>query len=164
MKNLTLLVAATLLVGIGHFAFVLHAGHAEDAAKTGQDQQQKKQDQLLIAVQRICPMSGKKLGVMGDPVKTKIGEEELFLCCEECRNGKVNKDHLAAIHVNMAKAQGRCPVMNKAISENGPSTIVAGRTVYVCCAACKRKVQADPKVYLEKVDALYAASINVEKK
>ena len=32
-------------------------------------------DQLQIAVQKICPVSGGALGSMGDPVKVKVGEQ-----------------------------------------------------------------------------------------
>jgi Cu(I)/Ag(I) efflux system membrane fusion protein len=41
-------------------------------------------DEVLIARQKICPVTGAKLGSMGQPVKTKLGDETVFLCCEAC--------------------------------------------------------------------------------
>lgn len=173
MKKVKMLVVAALVAGIGQIASAQHAGHsghsghASHSGQTGQsdqDRQQMTHDQLRIAVQKICPVTGAKLGSMGDPVKAKIGQEEVFLCCDGCVNGKVNKDHWARIHANVAKAQDKCPVMNKPLPENAKWTIVEGQIVYTCCPGCEKKIEADPKAYLRKVDALYAASISDEKK
>ena len=38
------------------------------------DQVKAKRDQLRIAVQRICPISGNKLGANGAPLKVKVGQ------------------------------------------------------------------------------------------
>jgi hypothetical protein len=116
-------------------------------------------DQLRIAVQAICPVSGQKLGSMGDPVKVKVGEEQVFLCCKGCLHGKVKAEHWKTIHVNFAKAQGICPVMKKALPTSPKWTVVNGRIVYVCCPPCTKKIEADPATYLKAVDELYAASL-----
>ena len=81
-----------------------------------------KYDQLKVAVQKICPVTGKPLGSMGDPLKVKIGEEQIFLCCKGCTKGQINKQHWATIHKNFAAAQGICPVMEKALPANPKST------------------------------------------
>lgn len=168
MKKVKMLVVAALLVGIGQAAKAQHAGHSGHSGHTshsahtgqpGQDRQQMTHDQLRIAVQKICPVTGGKLGSMGAPVKANIGQEEVFLCCDGCLKEQVNKDHWATIHANFAKAQGRCPVMNKPLPENPKWTIVEGQIVYVCCPGCEKKIEANPKAYLQKVDALYAASL-----
>jgi hypothetical protein len=44
-----------------------------------------KSDKIHIAVQRICPISGQKLGEHGAPLKVKIGEEHLFVCSPRTR-------------------------------------------------------------------------------
>lgn len=41
-------------------------------------------DEALIASQKICPVTGAKLGSMGAPVKTHVGDQVVFLCCEGC--------------------------------------------------------------------------------
>ena len=118
-----------------------------------------KSDQIRSAVQGICPVSGQKLGSMGTPVKAKIGEEVVFLCCKGCLSGKVKAEHWKTIHANFAKAQGICPVMKKQLPENPKWIVVDGRIVYVCCPPCTKKIAADQETYLKAVDALYAASL-----
>jgi len=114
-------------------------------------------DQLRIAVQGICPVSGEKLGSMGQPVQVRIGKEEVFLCCKGCLTRKVQPEHWVTIHANFAKAQGICPVMKNALPEKPKWTIVHGRIVFVCCPPCTEKIEADPAPYLKTVDQRYAA-------
>ncbi len=118
-----------------------------------------KHDQLKIAAQRICPVSGKPLGSMGTPPKVKVGEEEIFLCCKGCTKGQINKEHWITIHANFAKAQGKCPVMEKNLPANPKWTVVKGQIVYICCPPCTKKIQADPNKYLAKVDSYYEAAL-----
>jgi hypothetical protein len=116
-------------------------------------------DQVKIAAQQICPVSGKRLGIMGTPIKRKIGKEEVFLCCEACTKGKVDRKHWGTIHANFAKAQGMCPVMKKPLPANPKWTVVDGQIVYVCCPPCVKKIEADPKTFVTKVASLYTASL-----
>ena len=116
-------------------------------------------DQLKIAVQKICPVSGKPLGSMGAPPKVRVGEEEVFLCCKGCSKGPINKEHWSTIHSNFAKAQGICPVMEKELPAKPKWTFVKGQIVYICCPPCTKKIQAEPDKYLGKVDSYYQASL-----
>lgn len=81
---------------------------AQDAAPTV-----SQHDKLKIAAQKICPVMGKPLGSMGSPVKVKLGDEEVFLCCKACATKQVSREHWATIHANFRNAQGKCPVMGK---------------------------------------------------
>lgn len=121
-------------------------------------------DQLKIAVQKICPVSGKPLGSMGASPKVKIGEEEIFLCCKGCAKGQIKKEHWVTIHSNFAKAQGVCPVMEKKLPANPKWTFVNGQIVYICCPPCTKKIQAEPAKYLAKVEGYYRASIKTSTK
>jgi hypothetical protein len=118
-----------------------------------------KSEQVRIAVQGICPVSGQNVGSMGVPVKVKIGDEVVFLCCKGCLSGNVKAEHWATIHANFAKAQGICPVMKKPLPQNPKWTVVDGRIVYVCCPPCTKKIEADSDTFLKAVDELYAASL-----
>ena len=122
-------------------------------------QELSKSDQIHIAVQQICPISGQKLGEHGAPVKVKIGDERVFVCCKGCLQDKVNPEHWATIHANFAKAQRICPIMKKELPANPKWTIVEGQIFYVCCPPCTEKIAASPKAYLQKLDELYAASL-----
>ncbi len=41
-------------------------------------------DEALIAFQDTCPVTGKKLGSMGDPLKVSVGDKPVFICCAGC--------------------------------------------------------------------------------
>ncbi len=120
-------------------------------------------DQLKVAVQKICPVSGKPLGRMGTPLKVKVGGMDTFLCCEGCKAGKVNAQHWASVTANVAKAQKFCPVMEKELPSNAKSTIVNGQLVFVCCPPCTKKIAKEPTKFLSKVDSYYVASLSKEK-
>ncbi|REJ65715.1 MAG: hypothetical protein DWQ31_17410 [Planctomycetota bacterium] len=122
-------------------------------------QELSQRDQLRIAVQGICPISGQQLGSMGTPIKVQVGEETVFLCCKGCLQKQINPQHWATIHANFAKAQRICPVMKHELPKNPKWTIVEGQIVYVCCPPCTKKIAADPETYLRKVDELYTASL-----
>ncbi len=125
-------------------------------------QELSKSDQVRIAVQKICPVSGQQLGAHGQPITAKIGEEVVHLCCKACLSGKVSPQHWGTIHANFAKAQGKCPVMNKPLPKNPKWTIVDGRIVYVCCPPCTKKIGANPKKYITMVDQLYSMHLKAQ--
>lgn len=129
------------------------------AASVANAQELSQRDQLHIAVQEICPVSGQKLGAHGPPIKVQVGQETVFLCCRGCLQSKINPQHWATIHANFAKAQRICPVMKHELPKNPKWTIVDGQIVFVCCPPCTKKVAADPRTYLRKIDELYAASL-----
>lgn len=139
---------------------VLSTAMSTEALAQDQSRLSKSRDQLKIAAQGICPVMGESLGSMGTPIKVKIGEEELFLCCKSCRTKQVNRDHWATIHSNFRKAQGQCPVMGKALPAEAKWTVVEGQIIYICCPPCIEKINADPKTYLAKLDQLYASNLS----
>jgi len=114
-------------------------------------------DQLKIAAQRICPVSGQPLGE--SPVKVQVGQEHVFLCCQGCASGQISKRHWATIHANFAKSQKKCPVMQKKLPKNPKWTIVDGQIVYVCCPPCTKKIQKDPELYLSRLNSYYRSSL-----
>ncbi len=96
---------------------------------------------------------------MGTPIRVKIGKEELYLCCKGCINRQVDPTHWATIHANFAKAQGKCPVMEKPLPDDAEWTIVEGQIFYVCCPPCIEKIEANPTKYLDKLNSFYAAFV-----
>ena len=111
-------------------------------------------EQLHIQAQAICPVTGEKLGSMGEPVKVKVGEEVAYLCCKGCLNKKISAEHWKTVQANLAKAQGVCPIMLEPVDASMKSTVVSGRRIYVCCPPCIQKIQAQPGQALETLDQL----------
>ena len=127
-------------------------------------QELSERDQIRVAVQEICPVSGQRLGEHGAPIKVKVGEEEVFLCCRACLNGKINPQHWATIHANFAQAQRICPVMKHDLPKQPKWTIVRGQIVYVCCPPCTKQIAAEPEKFLKQIDDLYMASLQARKR
>ena len=142
-------------------ALSLAAGGFAGAGET-RDERAQSNDDIRIAVQKICPISGQTLGAHGAPVKVKVGKEHVFLCCQGCLTKKVSSAHWATIHANFAKAQGKCPVMDRPLPKNPKWTIVGGQIVYVCCPPCIEKIGSDPDKYLRKLSTLYTASLRTQ--
>jgi hypothetical protein len=122
-------------------------------------QELSQRDQLHAAVQKICPVSGGPLEEHGPPIKVKVGEQFIFVCCRGCLQGKINPEHWATIHANYKTAQQICPIMKKPLPKNSKWTIVEGQIVYVCCPPCIDKIKADPATHLRAIDSLYSASL-----
>jgi YHS domain-containing protein len=130
-----------------------------------------------IESQRVCPVSGKALGSMGNPVAVALGNQTLYVCCQGC---------VAAVEAEPAKylalvdgttgtvppgdeevrpgvykvsaadqpfiaAQQKCPVMDEPLNAmGGPFKVHAdGKAVYICCPGCAKKVAAEPAKYLQ---------------
>lgn len=126
-------------------------------------ERQTKSDQLHIAAQGICPVSGGKLGSMGAPIKVKVGaKEHAFLCCKGCVGKQLDAGHWKTIQANLAAAQGTCPVMNKPVDASMKSAVVSGRKIFVCCPPCIAKIEADPATYVAKLDAQIAKNTHPE--
>ncbi len=72
----------------GHAA---SAGHAAAMANKLTVSTSTSADQKAIAQQRVCAVSGGKLGAMGTPIKMTANGQSLFICCKGCV-GKVEKN------------------------------------------------------------------------
>ena len=123
-------------------------------------------ERVAILRQRVCPVSGKRLGSMGQPPKVTIGNRDIYVCCAGCETPlKKNPQlHLAKLAspapAKATKAdavaialQRTCPVMNEPLSSmGGPwKVMVDGQPVFVCCKGCIPKVQERPELYLTRV-------------
>lgn len=120
-----------------------------------------------IASQKTCPVSGKPLGSMGDPVAVGVGDQRVFVCCAGCVAAvKSNPSKYARkreISVKIAVStsddlalitkQAKCPVMDEPLGSMGQPVklLVGGKPVFLCCKGCVKKVQADPAKYLAVV-------------
>jgi hypothetical protein len=131
-------------------AFVVAAAWLSQAARA--DDKASHEDELLIAAQKICPVSGEALGEMGAPVKTKVGDQTVFLCCKECVGKQISKDNWQKVTANLIAAQGTCVVLGNPLPKDAASVVVDHREIFVCCKMCLAKIKADPAKYIAKLD------------
>jgi hypothetical protein len=111
----------------------------------------------------ICPVSGKKLGSMGDPISFIVeGGREVKVCCAGCE-APVKADPagtLAKIDKQMIAKQKEfypmdtCIISGKKLGSMGDpiSFIVNNRHVQVCCAGCEAPAKADAAATIAKLD------------
>lgn len=119
-----------------------------------------------IARQKICPVSGKPLGSMGQPVAVDVNGQTVYACCGGCVNAiKSNPAKYAAgrpeITVTASTAadaaaiasQKVCPVMDEPLgSMGGPIKVMVGdKPIFLCCKGCIKKIEAEPAKYLAMV-------------
>ena len=119
--------------------------------------------QLPFYPLETCPISGKELGGMSDPVDLVYRNRLVRLCCKGCTS-KFHKDpakFVGELDQAVIAAQGPAyPIQTCVVSgeelggEMGePIDYVLGnRLVRLCCKGCKKKVAADPLSYLAKLD------------
>ena len=63
------------------------------------------EDRALAEKQKVCPVSGERLGAMDKPVKITVKGQTVFLCCAGCENA-IKKDpdkYLAKLKARGAK-------------------------------------------------------------
>ena len=110
-----------------------------------------------------CPVSGHKLGSMGDPIVKKYNGREIRFCCGGCI-GKFEVDQAGyweKIDKQIVKDQLRyyptdtCVVSGEPLVEDGEdianNMVYGNRLVRLCCKMCERQFKADPKKFIEKL-------------
>ena len=114
-----------------------------------------------------CPVSGEKLGAMGDPVKVNHEGRDVSLCCSGCikKFEAEAQKYLSRIDAKMIADQidhyplTTCAVADGKLGEMGEpvSVVVNNRLVQLCCAGCEKKLRADPAQFIAKLDAAVIA-------
>ncbi|MBX7257240.1 MAG: hypothetical protein K1Y02_12825 [Candidatus Hydrogenedentes bacterium] len=107
-----------------------------------------------------CPVSGEKLGGMGDPVIKVYEGREVRFCCKGCVS-KLEKDPEAMFKkidekiVEQQKASyplDTCVVSGDKLGAS-PTTFVFGNRLFLlCCKDCEDAVKKEPAKFFEKLD------------
>ena len=119
-----------------------------------------------IARQKICPVSDKPLGSMGDPVAVDIEGRTLYVCCAGCVNAvesnpakyATGRPEITVTSTTQADAAGIaaqkvCPIIDEPLGSMGTpiKVSVGGKPIYLCCKGCIKRVKAEPAKYLAMV-------------
>jgi hypothetical protein len=111
-----------------------------------------------------CPVSGQKLGSMGEPVVKEINGREVRFCCAGCapRFEADAATYLKKVDEELVKQQlpyyplETCVVMDVPLTEDGKSIAVDhvhnNRLVRLCCTSCLRKLTKSPDEFIKKLD------------
>jgi YHS domain-containing protein len=109
----------------------------------------------------VCAVEGVPLG--DNPVVKEIEGRQVKFCCEGCA-GKYEADpatHGAKLDEKIVEQQmddypmTTCVVAGGELGSMGDPVeyVHENRLVRFCCAGCKGKFEADPKTYIEQIDA-----------
>lgn len=66
-------------------------------------------ERTLVESQKLCPVSGQRLGAMGVPVKVMIQERPVLLCCGGCNEAALGNPKQTLSKVNELKAKFKAP-------------------------------------------------------
>lgn len=131
-------------------------------------------DREAAIAQGFCPvMTESALGSMGPPIKVEVNGQSVFVCCKGCgKKAQASPDKtlatveslkkqvaqsqdikasfaaLAPADRGPARAQRYCAVMTDNLlgSMGAPVKVKVGdKSVYLCCAGCRRKALANPE-------------------
>jgi len=107
-----------------------------------------------------CPVSGEKLGGMGDPIVIQHEGREFRFCCEKCVK-KFKSDSakfIAQVDEKIIAQQkasyplDTCVVSGEELDEDAITVVVNNRLIRTCCKKCARKVKSSPEKFLAKID------------
>lgn len=119
-----------------------------------------------IARQKICPVSGKPLGSMGQPVAVDVDGGKVYVCCAGCADAvtanpakyaagrpEITVTSATEADAALVKRQAKCPVMDEPLGSMGqPIKVMVGdKPIFLCCKGCIKKIQAEPAKYLTMV-------------
>ena len=122
--------------------------------------------EVAIARQKICPVSGKPLGSMGQPVVVDVDGGQVYVCCAGCADAvkadpakyaggraKITVTPLTEADTALIKKQAKCPVMDESLGSMGqPIKVMVGdKPIFLCCKGCIKKIKAEPAKYLAMV-------------
>lgn len=173
----TMAVAALCAAAMPLAALAQHEDHKHPAAQQPPDQPAKGGGDSDAAAKSkpsrpsdpyplsTCPVSGKKLGEMGEPVVKTYDGREVRFCCGGCiEKFESNKaDYWKKIDDAIAKDQTpfypltTCVISGEPLVEDGKDVAVNyvhnNRLVRFCCSGCVKDFLKAPEVALKKLDA-----------
>ncbi|MDQ3023132.1 MAG: hypothetical protein M3R04_01910 [bacterium] len=120
-----------------------------------------------------CPVSGEKLGSMGDPVVYDYKGREIRFCCSGCiEDFEANAGkYIGEIDKKIIAKQSKtyplttCVVTDEELGSMGDivDIVYKNRLVRFCCASCVDEFKSDPAKYLNKIDAAAKAKAKTAK-
>ena len=112
-----------------------------------------------------CPVSGEKLGSMGEPIVLEADGSQVKLCCKACvKKFKADTDkYMKAVRKDIAAQQlpyyplETCVVTGEPLVEDDKDiavdVVIGNRLFRVCCKSCIKDLHKEPGKYLVKLDA-----------
>lgn len=81
-------------------------------------------DVALAAMQKVCPVTGFKLGSMGDPKRVNVGTRDVLLCCDGCMKQMLAQPAEFLARLSTVSEKGVLAVPERAVIDTGEQKIV----------------------------------------
>lgn len=88
------------------------------------DQLQPADDKSLIAIQKVCPVTGAKLGSMGKPLRATADGRTVFLCCAGCKDELAASPDYYLRRLRTVSEEGVLAIPERALIDTGNLKIV----------------------------------------
>jgi YHS domain-containing protein len=156
------------LIAVAGLCLVAAGAIAQHDEHQATPQQAEAAEKVIPYLADTCPISGGKLGSMGDPIVLEYDGREVRFCCKGCikKFEKAGDEGWAKLDAIMIKAQlpyyplSTCFVSGESLTEDGEDIAInrihEGRLVRLCCKSCARDFTKDPDEMLERLDAAVA--------
>lgn len=169
IRCIHLIAALAITASASSVSVAQHEGHehAEEPARQHADDPALSDDaRRLVNLYplSVCPISGEKLGSMGEPVLRRYDDREVRFCCAGCID-KFEADLDASrrkVDEAIVRDQLRfypaqmCVVSGEPLTEDGEdiatNMVYGNRLIRLCCKMCQRDFKANPAKFLEKLD------------
>lgn len=160
--------------GLALIAATALAQHEQSSPATGKNQpvaatsdggdgdQPRPSDPYPLAT---CPVSGKRLGAMGDPVVTVYDGREVRFCCPGCieKFEAAKDDYWKKVDAAIVEQQlpfypiATCVISDEPLVDGGEDIAInfvhQNRLIRFCCRGCVKDFRKDPEQALAKLDA-----------
>jgi len=171
---LTTLLGLALVAGMAGRVVAGDHDHAGHMKHEGTAMKMEKTDEAAVIAAQLptypldtCPISGEKLGGMGDPVDFVYQGRLVRFCCPNCEDDFLADPAAAFAKIDAAVIEQQlpdypldhCPVSGEQLGAMGePYDHVSGtRLVRFCCDGCVGKFEGNPAAYFAKIDQAAAA-------
>ena len=165
MKRILSMIVGICVMGVGVTAMAQHEHTGPGTHKsTEQAADTKPATPAGVYTLDTCPVSGEKLGGMGETVVKVYDGREVRFCCAMCvPKFEADKDkYFPEIDKKLIAQQlpiyplHACPVSGEALTEAGEdigvNVVYENRLIRFCCNRCVKTFEAHPQAYIEKLD------------
>lgn len=120
--------------------------------------------QMPLYALPTCPVSGRMLGTMSEPIDFVFRNRLVRLCCAACKTGFMNDParHVAKLDAAAIAAQGKVYPTTTCVVSGEPldggtgepvDVVIGNRLIRLGCDRCVEQLRHDPLTYLAKLPA-----------
>jgi Cu(I)/Ag(I) efflux system membrane fusion protein len=114
----------TPVVELEPFRSELAAYHEWEKLSSAEGPESAERDASLAAIQKICPVTGDKLGSMGAPIRAVADGHDVMLCCASCKDKLAARPDYYLDRLNKVTDRGVLAVPEQSVIDTGNQTVV----------------------------------------